>query len=127
MHHFNLDLVLGQDPNTDMPVFGFERNSFFIFDPMSSECSRFIVDPTENYGISKEDAAELARLNKLIETATQVALNAGCLSIQDAVGISHGDFAGIHFSGNENAKPIADALAKYLFAEYEHANAAFDN
>jgi len=53
----------------------------------------------------------------LIDKATQAALDAGCAAIQQHLGVKHGDFASLHFSGEDSYKPIADTLAGYLWAE----------
>jgi len=76
------------------------------------------VDPTEAYGVSREDADQLVALNKLVNTATQEALNAGCLAIQQALGIATGDVAGVYFSGSNEVRPVAQALVDYLMTEY---------
>ena len=118
MHRFSHPLVKGEDASTGTPVFGFEVNDMFIHDPSLSECGRFSVDPSETYGITAEDAKELNRLNELLTAATEAALNAGCLHIQEALGIESGDLAGMHFPGTQASAPVARALMDYLMAEY---------
>lgn len=118
MHQFALPLETGDDAVTHLPVFGFSINDMFITNPFLSECGRFQVDPTETYGLSCEDADQLIVLNKLVDTATQDALNAGCLAIQRALGIATGDVAGAYFSGSNEVRPVAQALVDYLMAEY---------
>lgn len=121
MHRFSFDLTLSTDANTDFATFGFVWNAFFISDPFVSECSRFAVDPTENYGISREDADKLRHLNKLLDDAVEDALNAGCLRLQNGMEVETGDFAGIYFSGDEHRKGFYESFARYMMAEYQQA------
>lgn len=123
MHQFNLPLESGTDASTNLPVFGFTINEVFIHDPFSSGCGRFQVDPTEAYGLTHEDATQLAALNKLLGTATQDALNEGCFTIQTALGIPSGDVAGVYFSGPDEVAPIARALLAYILMEYRFSQA----
>lgn len=118
MHRFALPLVKGDDPLTGMPAFGFEINGMFIYDPTVSDCGRFQVDPTEAYGLSAQDAKQLSMLNKLVADAADAAINAGCLHIQQQLGIATGDVAGQHFSGASSVAPIAQELMDYIEAEY---------
>ena len=119
MHKFSAPLALGEDANTQHAVLGFvfEKEGVFIHDPTLSSCGRFTVDPAEQYGISAIDAQELATLNTLLEDATQAAINAGCLAIQEKLGITSGDTAGASFSGGEKAAAISKALGEYLLLE----------
>lgn len=118
MHQFALPLETGDDAITGLPVFGFSINDMFITDPFLSECGRFKVNPTEVYGLSQDDANHLVALNKLVDTATQDALNAGCLAVQQALGIETGDVAGVHFSGPAEIRPVAQAMVDYIQTEY---------
>lgn len=123
MRQFEFNLQAGEDASTGLPALGFEHGDMFIHDPFLSECGRFAVDPVEAYQVSLEDAQELVRLNKLIDSATQAALNAGCLAIQVALCIPTGDVAGAHFSASEQVRPIAQAMVNYLLAEYADGTA----
>lgn len=118
MRQFEFNLQAGEDASTGLPALGFEHDDMFIHDPFLSECGRFAVDPVETYQISLEDAQELARLNKLIDSATQAALDAGCLALQVALCIPTGDVAGVHFSFSDQVRPVAQAMVNYLLAEY---------
>lgn len=118
MHQFALPLETGIDAVTNLPVLGFSLNGMFITNPFVSECGRFEVDPVETYGLSRSDADQLVAFNKLVDTATQDALNAGCLAIQQALGIETGDVAGVHFSGPDEVRPVAQAMVDYLLTEY---------
>lgn len=118
MHQFKtLELTEGTDPCTGLPVFGFNHNDFFIFDPFSSTCSRFKVDSEEAYGVSHEDAQALVALNKLLDEATQAALNELTLKVQKAFGITSGDSAAMYYSDEANVKPIAQAVMQYMLHE----------
>jgi len=118
MHRFALPLIVGDDVITDTPVLGFVINDMFIHDLFLSECGRFPVHPVEAYGVSKEDATQLLTLNRLVEDATQAAINAGCRAVQEALGIATGDVAGAHFSGADTVRPFAQAMCEYLRTEY---------
>lgn len=131
MHKFAHPLELGDDSRTRLPAFGFllttpdsPQQELFITDPFLSECGRFPADPTETYGLSADDAKQLAALNKLIQKAADNALNAGCLTIQEELGIESGDLAGLHFSGTDHVYPVAKAMADYLLSEYNMAHKA---
>lgn len=119
MHRFSFELVLDNNVHTDCSIFGFVWKGVFITDPYSSDCSRFEVDPTEAYGISRDDAEQLRKLNQSLEDAVEDALNAGCLRIQNVMGVESGDFAGVYFSGDEQRKALFDTFAKYILAEYQ--------
>lgn len=116
-HKFTHPIEIGEDPQTGLPVFGFSINDMFISEPKLSECGRFDVDPLQAYGLTPEDVAAQAALNAAIKQATEDALNAGCLAIQQATGIPSGDVAGLYFSDEAKVRPIAEAMAKYLETE----------
>lgn len=122
MHRFQTPLRQGEDPTTRMPVFGFNIRDMFVFNPYESTCGRFEVDPVETYGISKDEADQLVALNKMLEDATQAAVTEGCFIAQKFLGIDDGGFAGAHFSGAENMRPVADTLIHYIAREIDRAN-----
>jgi uncharacterized protein YunC (DUF1805 family) len=123
MHQFQLPLHQGDNLSTGLPVFGFMVDGMFIHEPTLSDCGRFDVDPLKTYGICAQDVQQLAALNKMLHDATQAALNEGCYRAQNFLGIEAGDFAGVYFSGSEHVRPIAEALADYIFREIERAAA----
>jgi hypothetical protein len=123
MFKFSIPIEQGEDPNTDLAAFGFVHDHVFVVHPFVSACSRFAVDPTKHYGISRADADELVRLNKLLDTATQAALNAGCKAVQDEMGITSGDAAGVFFSGDENVRAFSKGMADYIQFELVQAGA----
>ena len=53
---------------------------------------------------------------KLIEQATEAALNAGCGIIQDARGETDGGFASCHFTG-ENEEEVLEVFSRYFDAQ----------
>jgi hypothetical protein len=124
MYQFSRPLVKGTDANTSLPVFGFVINDMFISAPTISSCSRFEVDPQVEYGLSPKEVEDLNALNMLLDTATQAALNHGCLAIQEALGIESGDVAGVHFSGAAQVAPVAQAMMDYIGSELNLAQAA---
>lgn len=69
------------------------------------------------YGLTQEEADFVVDLNALIEEATEAALNAGCLAVQEAVGVDSGDLAGVFFSGSADKEAIAHKFAEYILAE----------
>ena len=119
-----LHVDLGIDPTDDRPVFGFNFNNTFIFDPALSSCGRFKVDAAECYGISADDLNSLQLLNGELEAATEAAINAGCLSIQNALAVASGDDAGDFFSGQEIRGPFAISLGLYMLREMELAQSS---
>lgn len=102
---------------------GLSINDFFIVDPTRSECGRSEVEPSE-YGLTQDEADFLADLNALIEQATAAALNAGCLTVQNTVGVDSGDLAGIFFSAAADKEAIANKFAQYILAELRERAAA---
>ena len=54
-----------------IPAYGFvdHKSGVFITDPYSSSCGRFVVDPVATYGVPKEKADHLVKLNKSIGAA----------------------------------------------------------
>ena len=53
---------------------------------------------------------------KLIDDATEAALDAGCKVIQERLGIKHGDLAGLHFD-RRRKDVLRDLFAAYLLEE----------
>jgi hypothetical protein len=67
----------------------------------------------------------LANLNTALTEAVHDAVNAGCLRIQEALGVKWGDFAGMYFcSGSPMERQIRGLFAGYLINEIEHGEAA---
>lgn len=112
-------LAVTEDVNTGKLRIGFchAASGIAIHDPQISSCGRFEVDPTQAYQLSGEQVAALAALNEAIETATENALNAGALALQEFLAIEDGGFAGMHFSGDEDRHVIRRIFADYAVAE----------
>lgn len=108
--------INGGDAITGMPVFGVEHDGMFIHDPYASDCGRFEADPI-SHGLSKEEADLMVKLNKLIESSAEAAINAACLEVQTKMGIPTGDVAGIFFSDGGLQIAIAGAMRAYIRAE----------
>lgn len=102
----------------DFPAaIGFLHDGMFISDPtLCDSGGRWSVDPQEAYGLTPEHVQYLRDLNDHLKAATESAINAGCLSIQQALGVTSGDTAGMHF-GTDAGKGIANTLADYLVVE----------
>lgn len=115
MFKFTLQLVQTEDPSNGLPAFGLRADGL-VLGPHLSQLQTASLPPS--------DAENLKAINKLLDSATQSALNAGCLEIQQALGIESGDVAGVFFSGPDEVSPIARALADYL--EHEIALAQVD-
>lgn len=118
---FTKPLMQGDDPETGMPVLGFEADGMFIHKPRLSSCGRFSVNPTEAYGISGAEADALVALNKVLDQATEDAINAGCLTLMNHLGVTDGGIAGVCFSGNSARAQVARPLARYLLTELRFA------
>lgn len=125
MHRFAHQLTLGEDPTDDSPMLGFMINGefvfrpFFKFDPQTKTWAS--VNPAKTYGIPLEDAEELAKLNRLVETAAEVALGAGCKAIKDAINSATNDLAYVMFSGAAAMRPFRQAMCEYICGEHRLA------
>lgn len=97
---------------------GFVHRGCFIVDPLVSECSRFQVEPSE-YDLTREEADFICGFNRSLDEATDAAINAGCLGMQSFLGVTSGDFAGSHFSGEAQRSNIRRALAEYALEEID--------
>jgi hypothetical protein len=78
---------------------------------------RFVVDQAESELTAEEDGF-IKTMNQNLADASELALHAGCKSIQDAIGQTDGGVAGIFFSGGEQREAIDRALAEYMLCEY---------
>jgi hypothetical protein len=57
-----MNFVLSKNCNDD-PVYALVLNGSEIYNPHSSECGRFVVDPFEHYGLDQKTVEALAMLN----------------------------------------------------------------
>jgi hypothetical protein len=65
---FPYPLIVGDHPETGMPVIGFSHEDMFIFDARVSDCGRFSHEP-ESYGLTNNHANLLDDLNAQLEEA----------------------------------------------------------
>lgn len=120
---FSLPLELCEVTNGQGEVIyglGMPINDMIISDPFLDESGRFPVDPEKEYGLDHGEAAQLVHLNRAIEAAADAALNAACLSLQEAYSIPSGDVAAHHFSGDvaeDFKRHVAQAMAQYMTLE----------
>jgi len=70
LYKFPVPLQIGEDPSDGTVVLGFVCDDTFVFDPYMSSCSRFEVNPTETYGLTKEAADGLAAMNRHLYSAS---------------------------------------------------------
>lgn len=75
--------------------------------------------------VSPEDAAEIKNLHTALERSVQDALDAGCLAIQEALGVKDGGFAALFFSGS-GKDGVKNALTEYLVAQADEVSSEDD-
>jgi hypothetical protein len=97
-------------------VFGIVAKGHTIVDLSRDEGATMPVKPSY-YRLTAKQVAFFDKMNKTLDDAAEDALNAGCLEIQRALGITSGDVADVHFSGAQECTPVRLALAKYLLSE----------
>lgn len=97
------------------PKAGFVAKGFKVFNPRVSEDGQQKVSP-DYYGLTTEQVVAIDALNKKIEAASQGAMDAGARAIQDHLGVTTGDLAGVFFSG-ENSLQIERVLLRYALTE----------
>jgi hypothetical protein len=116
-HTFPYPLHKTEDANTGDARIGFEFKGVSISDATMSECSRFPV-ASAYYGLSNDDAYFLSRINTLVQEASEIALNSGARYIQDYLGVTTGDTAGLYFGGaQEFLVELENRMAEYICAE----------
>lgn len=69
-----------------------------------------------------DEQAKADEFNARVALATEAAMNAGCLFIQETLGVRTGDFAGMYFSDPRLTDPVRAVFAGYLRAEEENAS-----
>ena len=124
--NFKLELLENAEGNL---AFGFthEKSGTFIAEPFLCTSGMEPIDPTEEYGISKEEADFIVKLNEALENATEDAVNAGCLAVQQAIGVTRGDYAGVYFSGDVERKKVREVFAKYMHSELQYGDNALED
>jgi hypothetical protein len=121
MMKFSKRLEVGEDTNMRLSVIGFEHNGMLIHEPFRSSCGRFSANPESDYGISEIEAIWLDRLNLRLEHASEAAMNAGILEIQQAIGVTVEDDYKHDLSQHDLRNRISKALAKYVLEELANA------
>ena len=53
------------DDDHETERLGFVHQGMFITEPDSSECGRFMVDPTQEYGLTKKEFDLIMKFNKI--------------------------------------------------------------
>ena len=56
-------------------------------------------------------------LNAVFHQAIEDALDAGCLALQNSIGVQSGDFASMFFCGGRSKDAVLEAFADYYLAE----------
>lgn len=113
MYKFSVPLIQVEDQRTNLPAFALFVAGKLI-GPEVSDADKSVVQAT--------DLEQLKALNELVDAATQDALNAGCAAVQEKLGIATGDVAGVYFSGPDEVRPVAKAIADYIAHEIALAN-----
>lgn len=108
-------LHITQD-SSKQTMFAIDARGHSITDPTMDEGMTDFVEPGY-YGLTQAQSDALVKLNEVLDTATEDALNAGCLAVQKAYDIPQGDVAALFFSGVERSEPIRNALAHYIRSE----------
>lgn len=99
-------------------VFGVSAKGRTITQVTVDESRSRPVEPAY-YGLTQGQVDYFALLNKTLDDATQAALDAGCVAIQEALGIETGDVAGNYFSAIEQREALRAAFARYLILEID--------
>ena len=94
-----------------------EPSGIVISDTSQSSCGRFPAN-AEGYGLTYENGEVLTLLNELVTKATEDAINALCLAVQQPLGIAAGNLAAQFFSGHILLDDIQRVTAEYICAEF---------
>jgi hypothetical protein len=108
-----------------LDCYGIVIDGMRITDPFASGCGRFVVDPTEAYGLPMPVARLLAILNgegrSLAEdhdtALIDCAIDAMFAHVQEAIGVTDGGFAGMLFQGTTLEDTLRGFLRDYIKAE----------
>lgn len=99
-------------------VFGVSARGHTITKPTLDESRSRPVQPAY-YGLTQAQVDYFTVLNETLDDAIQAALDAGCQTIQGALGIETGDVAENHFSAIEQREPLRAAFARYIILEID--------
>lgn len=111
------EVVLADTGDGTPAKIGLVIDEMEITEPGLSECGRFEVDPFEAYRLEAHQVNALKRLNVLLVEAVHVSLDAGCLRVQEQLGIATGDLAGLHFASGEALSQATRVLGDYVVEE----------
>jgi len=107
---------------------GFDHEGCFVTNALLNPTQSELVDPLTFYGVSREDADKLLKLNDALQFATHAAVqNATGTMLTMLPEVTRSAAAELFFSDEGNVHPIAQALAKYLIHEVELNQLAAQN
>lgn len=117
MSNFPHELVVTVDPTKqDLPSIGFHYEGMAIADPFTSSCGRFIIEPSE-YGLDHAQAHHLLRLNEVVATATEKAIDQAVALVNQALFDEGREPQAGFFQGpSEERNAIQGSIAAYMVA-----------
>ncbi len=104
------------NPITRCPAIAYSYNDMTMTDPSRSQCGRFDVDVEDN-GLTPAQAVAFERLNKAIDVAVESMLNTGALIIQNHLGVTTGDVAGMVLTDEKLGDFLRTKMAEYAVHE----------
>jgi hypothetical protein len=96
-------------------VFGIDARGHSVLDPTVDETRDIPVEPAY-YGLTQEQVDFFEKLNDILDKATEAALNAACLAVQEALDVP-GETATLFYDGNQQTAPIRESLVHYIISE----------
>lgn len=108
------------EDDAGLAVFAISAKGHSILDLTLDESATVTVSP-DYYGVSPDQARFMQKLNDVLTSATEAALDAGCLAVQEALQIETGGVAEMHFSAVAQRAPVREALANYILSESNFA------
>lgn len=94
-----------------------------LIDPFWSDGLIHEADPVKDWGVPLHDAEVVRDLNRALESSIDTALG----SIQQALGVTTGDYAGLYFSDDRVIAALHNELAKYMDSEVRHGLQAIED
>lgn len=99
------------------PELGVSIKGYFVTNPFYDVGMIDEVDPMECWGLTEAQAKFIVTLNEQLAEAAEDAINAGCLRLQNAAGITDGGYAGVHFSGPELRNQLMRIFGEYIASD----------